>query len=226
MNIQEQTLGQLARDIPGATAVFHSHRLDFCCGGDQTLAEASGRKQLDAEAIVVELEALLRQGGDDDRWQGAENAELIEHILSRYHDVHRQQLPELIRLSARVELVHGGHPACPVGLTDTLERLQVELLSHMQKEERILFPMIARGITGMAVGPVSMMRAEHEGHGESLAELRRVTRDLTLPAGACNTWTALYTGLETLVQDLMDHIHLENNVLFQRIDGRGVAAHG
>src|SRR5690606_10920336 len=107
MNILEQTLGQLARDIPGATAVFHSYRLDFCCGGEKTLVEACGHKQLDAGAVAAELKALYQPTGKDDRWQNVENVELIEHILTRYHDVHRQQLPELIRLSARVELVHG-----------------------------------------------------------------------------------------------------------------------
>lgn len=226
MNIVEQTLGQLARDIPGATAIFHRYLLDFCCGGERTLSETCRRKQLDAGVIAAELEGLYQQAGKSDHWQEMKNGELVDHILSRYHYVHRQQLPELIRLSGRVELVHGGHPECPLGLTDTLERLQMELIFHMQKEEQILFPMIARGIAAMAVGPVTMMRAEHDDHVEALAELQRITRNLTLPDGACNTWAALYSGLETLVQDLMDHIHLENNILFQRIDGRGVAAHG
>lgn len=31
---------------------------------------------------------------------------------------------------------------------------------------------------------------------------------------ACNTWRALYRGLDELRNDLMQHIHLENNVLF------------
>ncbi len=226
MNILEQTLGQLAREIPGATAVFHNHQLDFCCGGEQTLAQASERKKLDAEGIVAELVALHCHTEEAELWRAASNSELIAHILSRYHDVHRQQLPELIRLSARVEQVHGGHPECPTGLADHLEQLQAELLTHMQKEERILFPMIAQGTTAMALGPVSMMRHEHDGHGEAIAELGRITGNITLPDGACNTWQALYAGLNTLVVDLMDHIHLENTVLFDRIDAQGGLAHG
>lgn len=86
--------------------------------------------------------------------------------------------------------------------------------------EQILFPMIARGIRGMAADPINVMRREHESHGEGLARLRALTGDMTPPDNACNTWRALYLGLEELVTDLMDHIHLENNVLFERIDGR------
>lgn len=159
-------------------------------------------------------------------WAVVGDAELIEHILTRYHDRHRQELPELIRLSQRVELVHGGHPACPAGLSDQLETLQEELEAHMQKEERILFPMICRGMRDVAAGPVSVMRHEHDDHGVALGRLREITHDLALPEGACTTWRSLYQGLARLVQELEDHIDLENRVLFARIDGGEGAAHG
>lgn len=37
----DETLGQLACRIPGATQVFHQYRMDFCCGGKQTLRDAA-----------------------------------------------------------------------------------------------------------------------------------------------------------------------------------------
>ncbi len=84
----------------------------------------------------------------------------------------------------------------------------------MQKEEQILFPMLKAGHNNMVQGPISMMRFEHEQHGEGLEELARLTNDITPPTGACVTWRALYTGLTQLREDLMQHIHLENNILF------------
>lgn len=219
MNTLDRTVGELARDIPGATAVFHAHNLNFCCGGKQTLRDALVDTQSDAKVIAAELEQLLdKPEFAEQPVHALSDASLIEHILSRYHDVHRQQLPELRRLAARVELVHGGHPLCPAGLTQHLEHMQVALEEHMRKEEQILFPMIARGMHSAAVGPVSVMRADHDDHGEFIAVVMRLTRNLELSDGACNTWQALYGGLEVLCRDLMDHIHLENNVLFNRID--------
>jgi len=44
--------------------------------------------------------------------------------------------------------------------------------------------------------------------------LFELTQQITPPANACNTWRALYSGLDEFVRDLMQHIHLENNVLF------------
>lgn len=226
MQRSDQTLSQLAREIPGATAIFHRYQLDFCCGGGHTLMKAAQKRGLDAGQILLELEALAGRDSDESNWADAPDSTLIEHILTRYHDVHRQQLPELLRLAARVELVHGGHPKCPAGLAAHLEDMSAELEAHMQKEEQILFPMICRGITGMAVAPIAMMRREHMDHGEALDKLNHLTYDISLPDGACNTWQALYLGLKTLQLDLMNHIHLENNILFHRIDGAQEVDHG
>src|SRR5690606_22474987 len=123
-------------------------------GGGHSLTKAAQKKGLNAEQILHELDALAERNGDEDNWADAPDNTLIEHILTRYHDVHRQQLPELVRLATRVELVHGGHPQCPAGLAAHLEDMSAELEAHMKKEEQILFPMISRGITGMAVGPI------------------------------------------------------------------------
>jgi regulator of cell morphogenesis and NO signaling len=150
----------------------------------------------------------------------ASNEELIEHILTRYHDTHREQLPELIQLSERVERVHGGHTDCPAGLSAHLTHMADELESHMAKEEQILFPMITRGMVAMASGPVSVMRHEHDDHGSALEELERITQGLTLPEGACGSWQRLYQGLSTFRDDLRAHIQTENDLLFSRIDGR------
>ncbi|MFO7530672.1 MAG: hemerythrin domain-containing protein [Marinobacter sp.] len=149
----------------------------------------------------------------------ATEEQLIEHILNRYHDTHRDQLPEIIRLAQRVERVHSGHPDCPTGLSAHLETIQAELENHMAKEEQILFPMIVRGISGMARGPISIMRSEHDEHTADLARLDELTNQLQLPEGACNTWRRLYEGIGQFRQDLKDHIDTENNVLFSRIDG-------
>ncbi|MFV0549592.1 MAG: iron-sulfur cluster repair protein YtfE, partial [Limnobaculum xujianqingii] len=45
---------------------------------------------------------------------------------------------------------------------------------------------------------------------------KHITNNLTPPAEACNTWRALYSSTEEFITDLMEHIHLENNILFPR----------
>jgi regulator of cell morphogenesis and NO signaling len=198
----DQSLGHLAVQIPGATAIFRKLKLDFCCGGQQTLANACAEKGLRATAI-----------------------ELIDHILARYHQVHRQQLPELIRMARRVEAVHREHPQVPKGLADQLETMQEELLEHMAKEEAILFPLLKLGQHPMAVHPIGMMRHEHINHGAQLEKLAKLTTQHQPPSGACNTWQALYAGTARLNEDLIEHIHLENNYLFPQFEPSAQTSH-
>jgi regulator of cell morphogenesis and NO signaling len=220
MSYLDKRLGFIAKTIPGATGVFHKYQLDFCCGGNKTLGEVSANSRIDPQVICDELDALLAFNSTEASWDQASNIELIDHILMRYHDVHRQQLPELIRLANRVEAVHFEHPECPHGLANYIEKMQVELEQHMCKEENVLFPMLKNGAGQMASGPVFMMRREHDDHGEHLAMLEHITYGIQHPKGACNTWRALYLGLRTFKEDLMEHIHLENNILFDRVDGQ------
>jgi len=218
------TLGEIAARVPGATAVFRRHKLDFCCGGNVSLDQAAQAKGLDAQALLQELRAVAPAHDGQD--VPAEPGALVDHILTRYHEVHRQQLPELERMARRVEAVHADHPDVPAGLARHLEHMQEELLSHMEKEEQVLFPIMRSGGHPMVRQPISMMRHEHTDHGQALETLDNLTHDMTPPPGACNTWRALYTGLAQLKHDLMEHIHLENNVLFPLFEGAGPQACG
>jgi regulator of cell morphogenesis and NO signaling len=139
---------------------------------------------------------------------------LIDHILVRYHETHRRELPELVALARKVEQRHAAHPEVPKGLAALLEHIAEAIEEHMQKEERILFPMMRSGAGPMVMGPIQVMEHEHVEHGERLRQLEEMTRHHTPPADACTSWQVLYAGTRKLVDDVMQHIHLENNVLF------------
>lgn len=213
----DQAIGQIAVQLPGATAIFRRLKLDFCCGGQIPLKQAAAEKGLDLSAVMTELSQLQRPASPP---AVTEPGALIDHILNRYHEVHRAQLPELIRMARRVEAVHRDNPDVPAGLGEFLEHMEQELLSHMQKEEVILFPMLKQGGNAFVVNPITMMRHEHVDHGEALEKLAALTHGATPPAGACNTWRALYAGIAQLNDDLINHIHLENNVLFPQFEAR------
>jgi regulator of cell morphogenesis and NO signaling len=218
MSFMQQSLGQIARELPGATGVFHAYKLDFCCGGAHTLAEAAAKKGLDPAPIVARLEALQSAAQPQvGSWSDADVPDLIDHIVSHFHARHRVQLPELARMARRVEAVHRDHPACPAGLARLLDEMTSELASHMAREESVLFPLLKDGRYDVSMGPVHVMRLEHDDHGQNLARIEALTQDMNPPPGACNTWQALYLGLRALREDLMQHIHLENNVLFERV---------
>jgi regulator of cell morphogenesis and NO signaling len=212
---RSRTVGEIAATLPGATAAFRKFKLDFCCGGDAILAEAVRKGGLDITAVEQALAAL---DPCDSAPAPEATGALIDHILSHYHEIHRRELPELIRLARKVEAVHAGHPKAPRGFADTLDALQSELEEHMDNEETKLFPLMRQQDGVRTQLPVTQMRHDHDRHGELLRHLETVANGFVLPEGACRSWQALYAGTGKLVDDVMQHIHLENNVLFPRFE--------
>ena len=211
------TLAELATTIPSASRVFHRHRLDFCCGGAQSLADACAARGLDATRVAGEIDALVA-----DPTAGVARCDtlpvprLLDHIEQRYHATLREELPRLVQMAQRVERAHADKPNRPVGLAAHLEEMAESLESHMQKEEQILFPMLRAGAGAMASMPIQVMVHEHDDHALNLRRMRTLATDFVAPPEACPTWRALYLGLDALERELMEHIHLENNVLFPR----------
>ena len=153
-------------------------------------------------------------------WELRSQAEIVDHIEQHYHAGLRSQLPRLTEQARRIEREHAAHAAAPAGLADLLEEFAAELESHMQKEERVLFPMLRTGSRGGPIDmPIRMMEREHDSHDEQLERLRRVTHGFAAPADAPAGWTDLYAKLATLEAELHQHIYLEHNVLFARASG-------
>ena len=206
-------VGDIAGTLPGAAEVFRQNGISFCCGGKLSLAEAAAKQGLAVDALLQELNALEAAARRD---APTETLPLIDHILTRYHDTHRTEMDWLIPLAQKVETVHGDHEDAPLGLTEALLDLRDELDSHMAKEEQVLFPMMRQGGHPMIQHPIAAMRQEHDETASLLRMVEHVTHGLSLPEGACRSWTALYTGLEKFSGDLVAHMHLENTVLFPR----------
>ncbi len=210
------TLAELVTERPQAARVLHRHGLDFCCKGRRTIEDALEGRDLGPRELLAEVEAAARPPADTRDWQGESLDTLIQHILTRYHAPLRGELDRLQGLAEKVERTHGGRDECPNGLAGLLSEIRGSVLSHLGKEEQILFPAIQAGRGRQARMPVQAMIREHEDHGRNLIRIRDLTGDLTPPSDACNSWRALYQGLEEMEFDLMEHIHLENNILFPR----------
>jgi len=206
------TLAQVVAAGPAAARVLYRHRLDFCCGGQRTLGDACVEAGLNPQTVLEEIEresvstAPSRVPTDP--------VQLVDYILERYHRPLRPELVRLLEMAQKVERVHAQKPTCPTGLAAHVSEMQQAIEEHLAKEEQILFPMIQAGHGDRAYMPVQMMMHEHLDHAASLRRMRELTGDLRVPAEACATWRALYEGLAALELDLMEHIHLENNVLF------------
>lgn len=219
----EQPLSEIVGARPGAARVLRGYGLDFCTGGEKSLGEACAGCALDPQEVRRALISARAEPDDVHVWTDRSLIELIRHIRERYHDRHRLDLPYLADLAHTVERRHSARAGCPHGLKDHLDRMREELEGHLDEEEQIVFPLIENGARlGVAAGSFAGARHEHEEFLEALRVTRRLTGDFERPIHPCRTWRVLYDGLIDLERDVMNHIHLENNVLFPRAAAQGL----
>lgn len=222
----DSTVGELLADRPSRSRIFEALNIDYCCGGGLSLEEACRRRGLDTEQIVGQLEAEQ----NDQPGQGIEHesmalGELIDHIVRTHHEPLRRELPRLDQITSKVHRVHGGSDPRLGELREAFVTLRDEVLEHIEKEERILFPMIRELEAaselpdfhfGSLANLIRQMKAEHEASEGVIEAMHRVSDGFTPPARACNTYRAMLDGLAALARDMERHIHKENDVLFPR----------
>lgn len=222
----EQTLGALLAERPALTETLERLRLDYCCGGDQTLAEACRRRGLDPATVAVLLEQLTgtaaapRVSPHDLR--GVTLQELCDHIVSAHHDRLRRELPRIAELLATVVRVHGNEHAELGDLQRLFTTLSRDLLEHLESEETSVFPAaraLAAGdeMDAPIVELVQEHTAEHAEAGDALAALRELAGGYGAERAYCGTHRRLLEALEGFEVDLHQHVHEENNLLFPRM---------
>ncbi|MCK8515821.1 hemerythrin domain-containing protein [Methylonatrum kenyense] len=210
------TLHRISATMPGATSILRDFGLSIWRDSNLTLAQAAANQQADVQALESRLSAILPFHAVD---IPEHPGKLIQHIITRYHDVHRYELPRLIRLAERVEEAHRNHPQCPRGLSTALETLAADLDTHMRKEEQVLFRMMQQQPLASLADPLACMREDHDDHHELLQELETLTGGLKVPEDACGSWRLLYQGLAKFMDDLIVHTHLEDTILFPHFEG-------
>lgn len=225
-NVIDKKVGSIVAKNFRAAKVLSGFGIDFCCQGGTTLKAACAARGLDEDVVVNEIIEALQKAPEQD-FANMDAQTLIGYIVNHHHAYVRSTIPALLAYLGKVSQVHGeAHPELHeifAEFTQAAEALQL----HMQKEEMVLFPYILamdQALThhlelssphfGHISNPITMMEAEHESEGIRLKKLRLLSSDYTCPAGACQTYQVSFAMLKDFEEDLYQHIHLENNILF------------
>jgi regulator of cell morphogenesis and NO signaling len=225
-----QTVREIALEQPSSIRVFERFGIDYCCGGRKPLAEACTAGNLEVDTVIAALEAAAKTADSEvENWASKSLESLTLHIVTTHHAFVKRELPRLAMLAEKVVNRHGATKVELPIIAANLAQLDKELTQHLAKEEAVLFPYIAdleraiaNGVTkprscfGTVANPIAMMTQEHDAAGTLLAEIRSLSHNFTTPDDACPTFHAFYDGLKEFEQDLHQHIHLENNILFPR----------
>lgn len=231
MNFTDKnTIGDVVAHDYRAAAVFKNHGIDFCCNGNRSIEEACLEKNLDSRKLLNEIdEAFKNTGGgsiDFNSWPLDLLSDYIEKTHHRYTD---QKISEIKPFLEKIVKVHGGEHPELARVEELFGWAGGEMAKHMKKEELILFPAIRRMVkaeisgeamkqspTASAGNSIESLIDEHDSQGNAFKEMRKITNDYTVPEDGCNTYKVTLAMLEEFEDNLFQHIHLENNILFPK----------
>jgi len=230
LKMSTATMADAVLYFPQAADIFKKYDLDYCCGGKMLFETACRNAHLDPQKIWTEIQQapLKRQSGNQLNFENWNSSVLVDFIVQHHHEYVRESIPRIRELLEKVSQVHRDTNPELLLIRNEFDELAEELLGHLPKEEQILFPAIKRiegqpivsvesEISPMALSmPIKVMEDEHEDAGTLIKSIRSRTNHYALPAYACPTYQLTLTMLEEFDNDLMQHIHLENNILFPR----------
>ena len=209
--------------------IFKKHGIDFCCGGGISIKKACEKNSVDYDTILEELNAIDKDASFMSNYDEWELDFLIDYIVNTHHKYVEENIILLKHYGARVAKVHGHHYTELLEIEKIIYAISDELTVHMKKEELILFPFVKKLVTahknntpvavphfGTVDNPIKMMEEDHDDAGEAFRTISRLTNAYQTPEDACNTFKALYSKLEEFEDNLHQHVHLENNILFPK----------
>jgi regulator of cell morphogenesis and NO signaling len=214
----------VARDLRTAD-VFRRAGIEFWCQGRQTLDQACAGADVDVDHLITELRAVAAEPDPSVDLTALPVPRLIDRLVSRHHHYVRAYVPIIREYLHRLADRHAEHHPEMARLAAVFDDVSEELLRHMDKEERLLFPIVERVATSPASpshqrvamlldDPLTVMEDEHEWTVAQLALMRTLANDYTPPDRGGASWAACYAALDRFERDLHEHVSLENNVLF------------
>jgi len=225
-NILNKTIAQVVTDDISKASVFKKYNLDFCCGGGISIAEACSKNDIDTESLIADLNNNTSTTNTPNlNFKDWDIPFLVDYIVNVHHKYVKENMGIISEFAQKVAKVHGDHSPEVVKIAALYEKMAADLDPHLMKEERILFPAIKSYVAnknqsfpfGTIENPIGMMENEHEEVGVYAKEIIALSNNFTTPEWACNTYKALYFKLDEFINDLFQHIHLENNILFEKV---------
>lgn len=222
-DLQNATVADIALAFPQAIEVLNRHQLDFCCNGKMKFTDACQKARLDSKKVWSEIQATKGASDTGLKFETWDTGLLIDFIIQNHHSYVRQAIPRIQELLDKVCTVHGMEQPNLYKVRADFTKLSEELIQHLPKEEEVVFP----ALRNMAEGEkspfydhinalISVMEHEHDSAGNLVKSIRQLTNQYTPPSFACPTFQLTYKLLQEFDNDLIQHIHLENNVLFPK----------
>ena len=222
----QHTIAELIMARPAWGRVFAKLGVDLAADGGRSLGEVCRHRGIEASAILDQLATEdLTEAEIGQDIQDLTLTRLCDHLVAIHHESLKREMGRLGVLLSRAVDVDGPHHEELQTVPDRFAVFERDLVRHLEKEEKVLFPMLKRmeasGAT--AIGPsvrrphaMTIFEAEHDRAMNHLGEIRRLLNDYVPPVDASLVYRALLSSLEKLEADLRVLVWKENEILFPK----------
>lgn len=223
-------IGEIVVEDYRTASVFKKYKIDFCCNGGRSLREVCEIKNMDVSKLLEELQSVNKTTASETIDFNSWDLDLlIDYIEKKHHRYVNESIPVLLQYLDKLCKVHGTQHPELFTIHQEFRECAGALTAHMKKEELILFPFIKKMVKSTLLhqeidtpsfttvkNPIQMMLHEHDTEGERFRRIAAASDDYTHPQDACNTYRVTFSLLKAFEEDLHNHIHLENNILFPK----------
>jgi regulator of cell morphogenesis and NO signaling len=223
----KRTVGEIVAADYRAAQVFDKKGVDYCCGGNITLAEACKEKGLDLAAVTNDLEAVKDKPADrNQNYSSWEIPFLADYIINIHHAYLKENTAPITAYTQKIAHVHGGRHPELVEIAAIFKKIERDMAGHLKEEEEVFFPAIKQAQASSQAGAVPgnllqtikaslrKLAGDHVEIGDAAHKIRHLANDFAIPDDVCNTFVVAYQKLKEFEEDLHKHVHLENNILF------------
>jgi len=212
--------------------VFRLHGISYCCGGKWPLDMACEIAGVDIKKISKDLEHATRQAHgymlhDFENW---DIDFLIDYIITIHHSYLKKNLPSTQQLLAEFAKEHSKKFSWLADLEKKFALLVDQLQFSMKEEENNLFPYIRQLVHAhrdKEPYALLLVKTLRKPLGETMSKsyrmitgiilhIRELTSTYCSPENVCTSHKVVLAKLLELDQDIMQHLYLEEAVLFPR----------
>lgn len=227
--IKEQTVAEVVSENMGADHVFSKYKIDFCCGGGDTIEIACKNAGVDLEKLILEIKNINAKISGKVNVNDLDIPTLINQVKENYHTKISDLIFEVLPYAAKVAEVHGVEHNEVIEINQLVKDVNTVISETFTNSIMSLYPIINEiletiekneevSIETLQAFQKAIKRNEiaQKLIGDSFKEISNLSSEYQVPESACSSYSYLYKNLNQLQHEVHKYMHFEKNVLIPK----------
>lgn len=226
---KESTVAEVVSKNLGSDHVFSKYKIDFCCGGGDTLEKACNESGIEFEVLKEEIEAVNNSITGGINIEELDIPTLINEVKGGYHTTISDAFYEITPYVEKVTNVHGDLHKELFEIKDLFKNVELVINEAFRNSIMSLYPIINEIVElstkseEVSIETLQAFQKAVERNeiaqsliGDSFREISRLSSNYQVPENGCNSYTYLYKNLKQLEHEIHKYMHFEKNVLIPK----------